>query len=100
MKYGLFFGCAAVALLAAPLSAFAGNGVPDGMAYGFHRGSDIAGPVIGGIPGAVVGGVTGGVEGVFGIQHRPQHVAVQQEYRPIRPAPHVVHRHHRRHHRQ
>jgi len=50
---GLFFGCAAAALLASPLAASAGNGVPNGMAYGFHRGSEIAGPVIGGIPGAI-----------------------------------------------
>jgi hypothetical protein len=91
MKYTLFFSCAAVALMVAPISASAGTGVPDGMAYGFHRGSEIAGPVLGGIPGAVVGGVTGGVEGVFGIEHRPQHVAA------IQPAPHIVHRHHRRH---
>jgi hypothetical protein len=48
-------------LMVAPISASAGTGVPDGMAYGFHRGSEIAGPVLGGIPGAVVGGVTGGV---------------------------------------
>ena len=83
--------------MVAPLSASAGTGVPDGMAYGFHRGSEIAGPVLGGIPGAVVGGVTGGVEGVFGIEHRPQYVADREEYRPIRPAPHAVHRHHHRH---
>jgi hypothetical protein len=100
MKYGLVFGCAAIALMAAPVSASAGSGVPGGMEYGFHRGSEIAGPVLGGIPGAVIGGVTGGIEGVLGIQHRPQYVAVREEYRPVQRAPHVVHRHHRRHHRR
>ena len=100
MRYGILFGCiAAAGAMAAPISAFAENGVPGGMAYGFHRGSEIAGPVLGGIPGAVVGGVTGGVEGVLGIEHRPQRVAVQEEYRPGRAAPHAIHRHHRRHHR-
>ena len=98
MKYRLWLGCAAAAMIAAPLGAYAAEGVPGGMAYGFHRGSEIAGPVIGGIPGAVVGGVTGGVEGVLGIEHHPQHVAAREEYRPIRPAAHAVHRHHRRHH--
>ena len=99
MKYGLIFGCAAAALIATAGSASAGTGVPGGMAYGFHRGSEIAGPVIGGIPGAVVGGVTGGVESVLVIEHRPQYVAAHEEYRRIRPAPRVVRRHHRRHHR-
>src|SRR6185312_6832487 len=98
MKYGLLFGCAAIALMAVPVAASAGSGVPGGMTYGFNRGSEIAGPVIGGIPGAVVGGVTGGVEGVLGIEHHPQPVAYREEYRPIRPAPHVRHHHHRRHH--
>jgi hypothetical protein len=98
MKYGLLFGCAAAAMMATTFNASAANGVPSGMAYGFHRGSEIAGPVLGGIPGAVVGGVTGGVEGVLGIEHGPQYVAAREEYRPIRPAPRVVHRHHRRHH--
>ncbi len=99
MKYKLLFCCAAAAVMAAPISAFAANGVPAGMAYGYQRGSQIAGPVFGGIPGAVVGGVTGGVEGVLGIEHHPQYVATREEFRPIRPAPRVVHRHHRRHHR-
>jgi len=98
MKYGLLFGCTAIALMAGPVSASAANGVPGGMVYGFQRGSEIAG-VIGGIPGAVVGGVTGGVEGVLGIEHRPQYVTAREEYRPIRPAPHAVHSHHRRHYR-
>jgi len=97
MKQGLLFSCVAAMLMAAPISALAGSGVPGGMVYGFHRGSEIAGPVLGGIPGAVVGGVTGGVEGVLGVEH-PQYVAAREEYRPIRPAPHVVHRHHHRRH--
>ena len=96
MKYGLFFSCAAAMLTAAPINASAASGVPGGMAYGFNRGSEIAGPVFGGIPGAVVGGVTGGIEGVLGIEHHPQYAA-REEYRPIRPTPHVVHRHHHRH---
>ncbi len=99
MKYGLLFGFAAIALMAAPVNASASNGVPAGMVYGFQRGSQIAGPVLGGIPGAVVGGVTGGVEGVLGIEHRPQYITAREEYRPIRPAPRVVHRHHRRYYR-
>jgi hypothetical protein len=99
MKYGLVFSCAAAALITAPVAASAGSGVPGGMVYGFQRGSEIAGPVIGGIPGAVVGGVTGGVEGVLGIEHHPQYVANREEYRPVRLAPHVVRRHHRRHYR-
>ncbi len=99
MKYALLLGCAAAAVMAAPISPSAANGVPGGMVYGFHRGSEIAGPVLGGIPGAVVGGVTGGVEGVLGIEHHPQYVAGREEYRPIQPAAHVVHRHHRRHYR-
>lgn len=98
LKSELLFACTA-AMLIAPAGAFAGSGVPGGVVYGFNRGSEIAGPVLGGIPGAVVGGVTGGVEGVLGVEHRPQYVAAREEYRPIRPAPHVVHRHHRHHHR-
>lgn len=98
MKYGILFGCAVAALIVSPIGASAAEGVPGGMSYGFQRGSEIAGPVIGGIPGAVIGGVTGGVEGVLGIEHRPQHVAAREEYRPIHRAPHMVHRHYRRHH--
>ena len=99
LKSGLVLGCAAAMVMATTIGASAGSGVPGGVVYGFNRGSEIAGPVLGGIPGAVVGGVTGGVEGVLGVEHRPQYVAVREEYRPIRPAPHVVHRHHYRHHR-
>ncbi len=99
MKYALLFGFAAIALMAIPVNASASNGVPGGMVYGFQRGSEIAGPVIGGIPGAVVGGVTGGVEGVLGIEHRPRYITAREEYRPIRPAPRAVHRHHRHHYR-
>ena len=98
MKYGLLFSCAAAMLMAAPINASAAGGVPGGMVYGFNRGSEIAGPVFGGIPGAVIGGVTGGVEGVLGVEHQAQYVAAREEYRPIRPAPHV-HRHHHHHYR-
>jgi phospholipase/lecithinase/hemolysin len=93
MKYGVLFGCAAAALIFAPVGASAAEGVSGGMSY-----AEIAGPVIGGIPGAVVGGVTGGVEGVLGIEHRSQYVAAREEYRPIHRATHIGRRHHRHNH--
>jgi hypothetical protein len=45
MKYGVLFGCAAAALIFAPVGASAAEGVSGGMSY-----AEIAGPVIGGIP--------------------------------------------------
>jgi len=99
MNYAALLACGLGVLIVAPVGASAAEGVPGGMSYGFQRGSEIAGPVIGGIPGAVVGGVTGGVEGVLGIEHRPNYVAVREEYRPIHRTRHIVQGHHRHNHR-
>lgn len=67
MKLKSLFAAALLVTFAAPMTAQA-QGVPGGMAHGFHRGNQIAGPV-GAVVGAGVGGVIGGVEGVLGINH-------------------------------
>jgi len=67
LTFKSLFAAALLVTFAAPIAAQA-QGVPGGMAHGFHRGNQIAGPV-GAVVGAGVGGVIGGVEGVLGINH-------------------------------
>ena len=67
MNLKSLFAAALLYAVAAPIAAQA-QGVPGGMAHGFHEGNRYAGPV-GAIVGAGVGGVIGGVEGVLGVNH-------------------------------
>lgn len=109
LKLKSLFAAALLGTLAAPIAAQA-QGVPGGMAHGFHEGNRRAGPV-GAIVGAGVGGIIGGVEGVLGVNHAaygaPVYYGTPGYYgggtvtvHPVAPQRAYRHRHSRKAHRK